>query len=84
MTTKKPASLSAEDIATTRTGRRSAMIMIGAVVATVTAQGCATGCTDRDTGTGADPANSGRRCSTRCTDTDSGSSADRAGSGRRC
>ena len=60
--TKKIESLDTKDISTTRTGRRSAMWIIGAAVTAVATQACATGCTDRDSGVFRDPANAGIHC----------------------
>ncbi len=85
MTEKKTESLGSEDISTTRTSRRSAMLMIGgALVTAVAAQACSTGCSDSDSGPLRDPGGAGIHCRSGCTDTDSGSSADLAGHGRRC
>jgi hypothetical protein len=81
---EKTTSLGTDDITTARTGRRSAMLMIGAVVTAVATQACNTGCTDSDSGPLRDPAGAGIHCRSGCTDSDSGSSADLPGHGRRC
>ena len=86
----RPGSLNEREIVTTRTGRRSAMVAIGAIVATAgLSTACTTGCSDSDTGLGRDPAGGGIRCRG-CTDTDTTlactdrDSTDRPGLGRSC